>query len=263
MQTKCSDISAELESWYLRENGRYLLDATRRALARRLDTTFGYHILQLSPLYDATLCEASPIHHRIHCGEVRSNCVDLMASAQALPLESDSVDAIVAHHSLEFAVNPHAVLREIQRVLTPQGRLLIVGFNPHSLHGGYTAVRGWLRSPLWSEHRAVSEGRLTDWLHLLGCEVQEVVRLYGVPPIGRGRVRRSLVRMDQWAGRHNLPGSGLYLLNATKQVAGLHRPRRRVYSRQRLIGLVPKPAAAPSSPAAQPNVQSKKNSTAA
>jgi ubiquinone/menaquinone biosynthesis C-methylase UbiE len=36
---------------------------------------------------------------------------------------------------LEFAAEPHAILREVDRVMMPVGRLVIVGFNPWSLWG--------------------------------------------------------------------------------------------------------------------------------
>lgn len=251
---KCNDILTGLESWYARENGQYLLEATRRALADLLDTSFGYHILQVGSSRGHALFEGSPINHRIYAGERVGTGINLLAQAAELPLESDSIDTVIAHHSLEFTENPHQVLREIQRVLTAQGQLFVVGFNPHSLLGVNTRLRGLNRNSLWHAHQPVSEQRLTDWLHLLGCEVQGTSRLYAIPPAGRGRIRRALVSADQWARRHNLPGGGLYVVHAIKQVSALNRPRRSLRLRsERLIGLVPKPAAAPSpTPKTQP-----------
>ncbi len=256
MRVDCIDILSELESWYTRDNGQYLLEATRAAMQDQLDTSFGYHILQLGVSGGRPLCQGSPINHRLYCAGHLAEGVGLVAEPDELPLDSDSVDAIIAHHCLEFAANPHQVLREIQRVLTPQGQLLVVGFNPYSLLGCKTRLRGVLRDPLWSRHQPVSEHRLTDWLHLLGCEVLDTLRLYSLPPVGSGRLRQLIVRGDAWTARHNLPIGGLYILHATKQVAGLHRPRRALVSRRgRLIGLVPKPAPtpAPRSPSAQRN----------
>ena len=122
----------------------------------------------------------------------------------------------------------------------------MIGFNPYSLLGCKTRLSGLLRDPLWSRHRPVSEHRLTDWLQLLGCEVLDVQRLYGLPPIGTGRLRDLMTGGDAWASRHNFPLGGLYILHSTKNVAGLHRPRRPLLSpRGRLIGLVHKPAPTP------------------
>jgi SAM-dependent methyltransferase len=246
MQQDCVDILTALEHWYTCGNGPYLLQSTRNAVQDLLDTSFGYHILQLGVSGGQPLCKGSPINHRLYCAPRIGDGVGLVADADELPLESDSVDAIIAHHCLEFTANPHQVLREIQRVLTPQGQLLVIGFNPFSLLGCKNRLRGALRDPLWSRHQPVGEHRLTDWLRLLGCEVLERRRLYCLPPIGSGRLRNMVVAGDRWSAQHNLPFGGLYILHATKQVAGLHRPRRQLRPRRaRLVGLVPKPAPTP------------------
>ena len=194
------------------------------------------------------LYDHSPINHRVYCADQGSPDVNLVARSDELPLESDSIDTIIAHHSLEFGPNPHSVLREMQRVLAPQGHLLIVGFNPYSLLGAASRVRGLARNPLWQLHHPVSKKRLTDWLHLLGCEVQSCSYIYGLPPIGGGGLNTLLARCDGWSNEHNLPTGGLYVLHAIKQVSALNKPRLRLRERgERLIGLaVPKPSTAPS-----------------
>lgn len=250
---ECIDILTELESWYAGENGQYLLAGTRKAANEILDTAFGYHLLQTGCTRGQALFDDSPINHRIYACERGGQGINLLAQADELPLESDSIDTMIAHHTLDFAANPHQVLREIQRVLTPQGQLLIVGFNPYSLRGLNARLRAISSNSLWHWHTPVSEHRLTDWLHLLGCEVQDSTRIGAVPLVGSGRVRRWLTRLDEWGNRYNLPVGGLYIVHAIKQVAGMHRPRRQWLSRrERLISLVPKPAPAPSPTPRQP-----------
>jgi SAM-dependent methyltransferase len=256
MQAECIDILTELESWFARGNGDYLLGETRRALKDSLSTSFGYHILQLGIRNGRPLCLESPINHRIHCADRSGERIGLIAQPEELPLDSDSIDTVVAHHCLEFALNPHQVLREIQRVLTPHGRLLVVGFNPYSLLGCQTRLRAMMGHSLWSQHQPVSEHRLRDWLHLLGFEVFASSRLYGLPPVGGGRVRQWISHGDAWMAQHNLPVGGVYILHATKQVAGLHRPHRALRRRGTLIGLVPKPAPTPTP---TPSVPSRKS----
>lgn len=246
MQTHCNDIYQQLESWYSKENGQYLMGAARAATQDLLDTSFGYHILQLGVTGGHALCQRSPINHQVQCADSAGEGIGLVADPSELPLDSDSVDTIVAHHCLEFADNPHQVLREVQRVLTPQGQLLIIGFNPFSLLGCSTRARGVLRDPLWSKHRPLSERRLRDWLNLLGCEVLDTFRLYALPPIGGGRFRQFITSGDAWAAQHSLMLGGVYIVYATKQVAGAHRPRRSLKARRgRLIGLVPKSTPVP------------------
>lgn len=121
---------------------------------------------------------------------------------------------------------------------------MIIGFNPYSLLGISRSLRGLSRKSVWHGYSTVSENRLTDWLHLLGCEVQDRVRLGSVPLAGRGRLRQWLAAADDWGNQHNLPSGGLYIVHAIKQVSAVHRPRRHFrLSGERLIGLVPKPAA--------------------
>lgn len=245
-QAECSDILTKLESWYATSNGQYLLRAVKGAVQDLLDTSFGYHILQLGVSGGRPLIFDSPINHRIYSSEYPGVGVNLLAHPDELPLDSDSVDTVIAHHCLEFSSNPHQVLREIQRVLTPQGHVIVIGFNPYSLMGVASQLRGLARDPLWACHQPVGERRLEDWLNLLGCEVHERLHRYALPPAGGGRLRQWLTHGDTWAGKHNIPLGGVYILHATKQVAGVHQVRKRRFSRsERLIGLVPKPSPAP------------------
>ena len=254
MSDESSLSSAHLEAWYQGKNGPYVLAALRSALQPVLDISFGYHILQMGVSRDCPLYDQSTINHRVYCAEQAGGRVNLVTHSDELPLESDSIDTLIAHHSLEFGPNPHRVLREMQRVLAPQGHMLIVGFNPHSLLGVGASVGRIARNPLWQQQQPVSRHRLTDWLHLLGCEVQSYSHVYGLPPIGGGKFRELLARGDAWCNAHQLPTGGLYILHAIKQVSALNKPRLRLRERgERLIGLaVPKPSVAPSPAPAVP-----------
>ncbi len=248
MNPEYSDILTELESWYSRPNGQYLLETLRQNIDSYLDTAFGYHILQIGVTRHHPLFEHSSVNHRIYAAQRAGEAIGLVAHSDELPLESDSIDILIAHHSLEFEANPHQALREMQRVLAPQGHLMIIGFNPYSVSGGAAYIKGLSSRSPWHQHEPVAAHRLTDWLHLLGCEVQEKSYLYTVPPMGSGKLRELSTRCDSWLRGHNFPLGGLYVLHAIKQVSGLNRPRRRVRpASERLIGLaVPKPSAVPS-----------------
>ncbi|MEP1471690.1 MAG: methyltransferase domain-containing protein [Halieaceae bacterium] len=253
MNSDFSDISAELESWYQRDRGQYLLETVRAQLESILDTSFGYHLLQIGPMRAQSLFETSRINHRIYCSDNAGGDVGLVASAEELPLESDSVDTLIAMHCLDFSAHPHQALREMQRVVTPQGKLIIIGFNPYSLLGATARLRGLAGNKLWRNQEALSSHRLSDWLHLLGCQIESQHTLYNVPPIGGGRLKRWLTSADQWSSRHAVPFGGVYVLHAIKQVAGTHRPDGHRFRRQRLIGLaVPKPTAVPAPTPARP-----------
>ena len=127
------DTLTNLESRYAGENGQYLLASTRDAGSAVLETAFGYHLLQTGSTRGHALFAHSRINHRIYVAQRPGDQINLLALADELPVESDSIDTLIAHHTLDFADDPHQILREIQRVLTPQGQLLMIGFNPHSL----------------------------------------------------------------------------------------------------------------------------------
>lgn len=245
MSKHFNEICTHLETWYQGDKGRYLLGRLQVELDRRLDNAFGYHILQAGPLRSQALFGGSRIHHRIRACERAGEGIGLVCDGDALPLESDSVDVIIALHPLEISPNPHQILRELQRVLTPQGQLFLVGWNPYSPAGILERLRALAPRSPWRGQTPVSAGRLGDWLSLLGCEVENTSYLYHLPPLGTGRLRNVMQRLDRWCGGHNLPLGGMYLVHAIKQVPANRGPRP-VWRRDRLIGLtVPSPVSAP------------------
>lgn len=242
------EISRTLESWYARQSGEDLYVNIRERIQPILDMAFGYHILQIGPLPRRSLIESSPINHRIYASEADGSAASVLCHPDELPLEGDSVDAIVAFHALEFDEHPHGSLREMLRVLRPHGHLVIVGFNPYSLLGLSQSLRGQRQASLWHKerHRPVSARRLTDWLNLLDCELESIEQLFPIPLMGTGRLRQMIANVDRWAMGHNLPGGSVYIAHAIKQIAGARRPRPlAVRARRRLPGLSVAGAPAP------------------
>lgn len=101
-------------------------------------------------------------------------CEHLLAEDEnILPLKSESQDCVVVLHGLDVAVNPHGVLREVNRIMAKDGHLMIVGFNAFSFWGGYRPLRNlwrWKKSLPWRLH-FYTPSRLRDWLALLGYDV--------------------------------------------------------------------------------------------
>ena len=61
--------------------------------------------------------------------------MDLLTEPAALPFAAASLDLLLLPHTLELSLDPHATLREVERVLVPEGRVVISGLNPASLWG--------------------------------------------------------------------------------------------------------------------------------
>jgi SAM-dependent methyltransferase len=152
------------------------------------------------------------------------------------------VDLIVMPHTLEFTSDPHRLLREAERVLMPEGQLVIVGFNSLSLWGARQSVGKLAGKPfLPARQDLIAFTRLKDWIKLLGFELER----------GRFGCYRPPLATEQWLGRYAfMEAAGdrwwpifgaVYMVTAIKRVSGM-----------RLVGplKVKKPVLAPSLKAA-------------
>ena len=136
---------------------------------------FGFHAVQIGLPQINTLSENRMplqvllIHsndNRTHAGRFKWHLIE--ANSTELPFASESLDLIVLPHVLEFASDPHQILREVDRVLRPEGRLIISGFNPASLWGARQYLSRLIGTPyLPRDGQFISLIRIKDWLELL------------------------------------------------------------------------------------------------
>jgi len=243
--SECTDKSQPLKRWYDSAMGREVLQASEQHVGALLETGFGYHLLQIGVAPDLCLFRAARIHHCIYQAPVLGAAVGLQANGEEIPLESDSVDVLIVHHGLEFSSDPYQMLREVQRVLAPQGQLIVIGFNPFSLLGTSLIAQAWMRRQPWCSAQLLSTRRLGDWLRLLGCEPQSLQHLFVLPHWGSGRTGRVVGSADRTLVQRNCPLGGVFVMHAVKKVATLT-PVRTARVRRPLLGLVPKPAQQPS-----------------
>lgn len=219
--------------WLASALGRQLLTAEAELLRGLLDDVFGLELLQLGTwglsrdLLSSSRTRRQTVIGPVHeCGS--GGEVDVVAELSALPVQSASVDAVLLPHTLEFAADPHAIVREADRVLHGEGQLIVLGFRPLSLWG--------LRAKASREgyppglRQMLGMRRVCDWLELLGYEV--VLRrgyLYS-RPWGHDRTgaRRILRR-----GLFNPVPSGAWLLRARKHVYRMTPLRHRFFQRER------------------------------
>jgi SAM-dependent methyltransferase len=93
----------------------------------------------------------------------------IIAAADELPIASESVDTLILPHVIEFEINRHQILREVERVLKPEGRLFILGLNPWSPH---RIIQSCLQGSSFWRAGLVSRHRLLDWLSLLKFDAE-------------------------------------------------------------------------------------------
>ena len=235
-----SDQIIGLQDWLQTPPGRYLLDWERTQMDRAVADMFGYHALQLGLPTLAGLQHNRMPHRWLATQEMPASPpgaelnMDVQAGTpdvplafitdfDALPFPAASLDLVVLPHTLELS-NAHETLREVERVLVPEGRVVICGLNPASLWG-LAQKRGHLYRRLGFGSLFLPDGgefigywRLRDWLRLLGFEVQ-VSRFAGwTPALGSERWMQRLGWMDAMGGRWWPILGGVYLLMATKRV---------------------------------------------
>ena len=205
------------QEWFASPLGEYLLDKERAYLDDVTPDIFGFHALQLG-MPEVDLLRESRIAHRMRIAA--ADHPDVYAKPNELPLATHSIDLVLLPHVLEFAAEPHAVLREVDRVMMPEGRLVIVGFNPWSLWGLRSAL-GYSRNQFPWNGRFVSLLRVKDWLALLGFDVN-AGRLVGyAPPFDNAKLRRRFGFMEPAGDRWWAVGGAVYMLQAIKRVRGM------------------------------------------
>jgi SAM-dependent methyltransferase len=209
--------SDTLTDWFQTPLGADMLEREQAVLDGILADIFGYHALQIG-LPELPLLRASRMSHQMTLGNM--GAASMLALPEEMPIASQSVDLVVMAHVLEFADHPHAILREVERILVPEGRLVITGFNPWSLWGVRQSL-DWSRTSYPWNGRFISLTRLKDWLSLLDMEVN-AGRLwaYGLPVQSPGWRARFEV-LEKMGDRWWAIGGGVYMLEAVKRVAGM------------------------------------------
>jgi len=215
-------LTASTTPWLEGPLGRYVRDCEQRWFDATTVDLFGFNALQIG-LTEMDALSANRMPQRF-C--LDPNAGDLYAQAEMLPFAAQSLDLVACPHVLEFSSYPHQVLREVERVLRPEGRVLITGFNPVSLWGLRRMLHG-KRDP-WRSGQFLRLARVKDWLALLGFEIVAGRMGCYAPPINRPGWPQRFRCLEAAGDRWWALGGGVYMLHAVKRVAGVRllAPRR-------------------------------------
>jgi len=211
-------LTAEsLASWFDTALGQYVLEREREFYDRVVADIFGYNALQYGSA-QIDLLRTSRIPSRWCIGS--AGPIALKADFRDLPIAANSIDLVVLPHVLEFTDDPHQILREVVRVLVPEGQVVISGFNPWSLLGLKRIAPSARAQIPWSG-RFINLSRLKDWLSLLSFDVIGG-RMHGyVPPFSQDRWLRRFNFLDSAGDRWWPFAGGIYFLQAVKRVRGM------------------------------------------
>lgn len=208
-----------LHEWLDTPQGQYVQRWEHERVDQIVADVFGYNAVQIG-LLEHDYLRANRMPFKLYCEDARPGPPRaLICDPVQLPFPATSVDLVVLPHVLEFAADPHAVLREVERVLVPEGHVLVTGFNPFSLWGACRRLRE--REPFPWNGDWLSVPRLRDWFKLLSLDTQAGCFGCYCPP----------VRSEKWLARwHFMEAAGdrwwpflggTYVLQGIKRVHGM------------------------------------------
>ncbi|NDP48868.1 MAG: class I SAM-dependent methyltransferase [Sulfuriferula multivorans] len=204
--------------WFETPLGQHVLYREQRYFDHAVSDVFGFNAVQVG-LPQIDFLRNSRIPLRVTCAI--EHTAGVRADPMFLPFESQSLDLLLLPHVLEFSAHPHQVLREAERVLRPEGRLVMTGFNPRSLWGLARTLLGGERGYPWNGS-FLNISRVKDWMVLLGLEVAAGSMCCYRPPINRENWLRRLRFMEPAGDRWWAMGGGVYFLQAVKRVHGMN-----------------------------------------
>lgn len=230
------------EQWLDRSFGEQLMAWEAKVVANALANVFGYYALQLGADHRSLMAE-SRIPHRwlAQCASPYSiesppavavghaSQAHIVLDPHQLPFGTNQLDLLVLAHTLERSARPRQVVREAERVLLPEGRLVIAGLNPWNLRVAWHQMQHKrMRRCEESQSRSATPVRalpalqLCDWLELLGFEIDYIQMGGASSNLSQGpqEIRGSLAA--EAAGKRYGPfWARAYVVVATKKVAGM------------------------------------------
>ncbi len=222
----------QFQYWYASFLGKHLAEHEKQLMDKYLPDLFGYYLLQCGcPEVKAEQkagkwTDSSRVSTQFCLDYHNEQGVSCQANLAQLPVKADSLDIVILPHVLDFASEPHQVLREVERVLIAEGHIVILGFNPWSLWNISRLFLFWTKQAPWNAH-FFSAARVMDWLALLGFDVVQRQGYFYLPPLQSEKISQKLHFLERM-GRKLWPNFGAgYVLVAKKRVETLTpiRPR--------------------------------------
>lgn len=162
-----------LSKFYLTSKGKALLDEERELLNHSLSHVFGYYLLQIGQTSNIDLLTTSRVSFKVL---VDINLLDkndnefVQAHIDYLPFKKDSIDAVLLPHSLETVEDPYHLLRQVDKMILPEGHLIISGFN--TIGKKIIPIKFGEFKQQFKQAHLIKESRLIDWLNLLGYDIE-------------------------------------------------------------------------------------------
>jgi SAM-dependent methyltransferase len=229
---------SSLSGWFSTPQGSYVLDWEIAQFDSAVDDVFGFRAVQIG-LPEVDFLRQNRIQFRFSLALEPGAA--LAADPLQLPLASQSVDLLALPHVLEFHEHPHDVLREAERVLMPEGQVVISGFNTASLWRARQLFTPRHAGSPW-DARFIGLLRLRDWLRVLGFELNGGAFGCYAPPFRQRLWLDRFAFMEKAGARWWPVAGGVYIIRAVKRVAGMRLVTpawRRERARRRQLAPIP------------------------
>ena len=236
-----SEVVKYCSNWYETHAGKKALEKLDDLCAEVMSEVFGYYAIETGVLsgkhnllrFSRIAAGFSVVTESANkeVSEIQ-NTTSVVSTVEQLPIATDNIDLVIASHVLETSDEPHQVLREIDRVLVPDGQCILVGFNPFAISRifpqmGKLVSRGFKQKGNNYEIRSAS--RVRDWFSLLGFEVIDVHYMGFRPNIKNKKLFDSFRWLDR-VGDYAGPMLGnMYMFHVRKQAIAM-RTHKKVWS---------------------------------
>ena len=222
-----------LDNWLQTPPGAYVRAWEQVCIDSLVADIFGFNAVQIgTPQIDALAANRMPNRWLADTRlrppqEEGGRRIAVTFDYSELPFASQSLDLVVMPHVLEFAAEPHQVLREVERVLMPEGKVVICCLNPASLWGLRQRRAHVYRRLGFGELYLPDAGdfigywRLRDWLRLLSFEVETSSFGCYRPSFSSEKWLDRFSWMDAVGGRSWPIFGAVYFIVAVKRVRGI------------------------------------------
>lgn len=216
-------LNSSLETWYHQPLGAAVIAAESAKLSTVLPKFFGLHLLQLGGVGQLDWLTSSPIHHRVVIQpQISANPQGSVVQGiyDQLPFRGESIDMILVPHTLEYDASPRTLLTEAWRVLSLDGHLIILGFNPWSLWGLARLFKKHSAGVPWTGHFH-SADKVSNWLIELGGAIVLQHSFYYLPPLSTPHTAGEFNWIEKMGQQLFPQTGGIYLLVVQKRTIPL------------------------------------------
>lgn len=213
MITQKNNTILSHDRWFRQMPGLMVLTEEKAVLDRLFNQMRGNDFLQIGEPYDIRLIEHARVLRTFFCDahfRVHHAKSFIQAYSDCLPIQSEAIDIVLLMHQLELSKNPRAILEEVYRVLRPNGRLIMFGFN-----------RWGVKQLFYHEQKSCSVGKIKHLLSTLDFELNQHQTICFRPAFKNKLMAKKFLFLEAF-GQFCFPYAGsVFMLCATKNIAGM------------------------------------------